>query len=164
MSSQQLMLELINRDNAIKFRDGELIYQTPETTTEHDRNTKMMLKAHTPGRFTGEVEIFYNRKDVAEAFVELGVDHPEVLVKDSTTLEDTLASLKARYNLDLTVDEIAEHVIDEDEVLLEIAPTCIALIGTVVVKRVEEVLELEEALPNDLLNGFYAPGKIPPSQ
>lgn len=164
MSSQQILLELINHDNDIDFTLNELDFQTPEATQEHERNTRLLIKAHKPGRYRGEVEIFYNRVDIAEAFTELGLDHPEVAPENSETLDAVLAALKSQYRLDLAVAEVADHVIDEDEVLLEIAAGSLAFTGSLVVKRITPTLDLDLAIEVDILNGFYAPGKIPPSQ
>lgn len=105
VSAKVRLLELLHAHN-LKNRvvEDDVVFSQPVTTTEHGRNTKVVLTAKTVGRFTGKRTIFYNRLELGRIPQELGVSGEALPMVNST--HELLPYILSQFGLNLLPEDI----------------------------------------------------------
>lgn len=113
--SFDLVVDLINVANTLALNDAKVSFQTPVALVDDEStlNTKVNVKAVSGGGYRGNVDVKYNRLDLALLFkniaVNLNVDLSSIA---SPTTKDLLNTLNLKYGLNIVVDEIIDAPID----------------------------------------------------
>ncbi|MNZ46944.1 hypothetical protein D3C78_646440 [compost metagenome] len=140
--------------------DYDFLDPLPNNTGEHpDQNSHVRLKANNAfAPFQGEVQIFYNRLDLAdlEKLVDLSIKAPSV-----TTSHDLLPFLNDRFGLNITTSDVdlvnaVDHT-DYKTVQLTAKATSLGWIGTVEVSVAQGDIPLENYLTTTALPGLDYP-------
>lgn len=130
--SRELLIDLLNFSNGTDFPGSLLEFGTPRTLiapeqAEHGRNTVMRVVPAEGSGYDNEVDLYYDRIDLARLFksaLVVGVD-----TQFSNSLEAlTLVNLK--YGLAISPAEIVNINAVNDQVAIEISQSDVYLPGT----------------------------------
>lgn len=64
-SKEEILLDLINRDNGSTYQVGDFMYDPPTVNDLPNRNTAITIYGTKPGRVFGTASLTYNRPDIA---------------------------------------------------------------------------------------------------
>lgn len=64
-SKEEILLDLINRDNGSAYKVGDFMYDPPVVNDSPNRNTAITVYGTVPGRVFGTATLTYNRPDIA---------------------------------------------------------------------------------------------------
>lgn len=136
-SSLDLVIDLINAANGTaNLDDTKITITEPSVLTDdpNDHNTGAKVTAIKGSGYVGEVDITYNRLDIALLFEKIAVN---LDLGDTTpaTTKDLLSVLDTKYGLGIVADDITDAAIDTSGNIpwaaeIVIADSCLAYTGT----------------------------------
>jgi len=156
---EELVVELINKDNGTKFTTTQISFGIPKSI-RGKHNSELVVQATKGSYFTGKVKLKYNRIDIE--------DIPNrqsrlFLVNGETTLADLIPAIDARFNLNLTPADYINIILpttgngpnEKEHFFLEAAETSLVFINKVrlEIERAGQVI-LSTVLKNLVLSGL----------
>lgn len=115
-----VFLEAVNkavRDQGFEFAAGELTFSPVAASTNPAKEAEVEVAvASAEGiiksvngvdtRISGPQVVFFDRLDIGQMFLNVGIEVPEVPDGTYTSTGDVVAALNARYGLDFTEEDI----------------------------------------------------------
>jgi hypothetical protein len=165
MTGVELLIGMIQEANRAQLEEVDLILTTKNIRFtdlypgEWDGgfNTKVGATGFGP-RLEGTHVYYYNRLDIQQAFVDIGVTEVVAQVIGEVTPASILAALKEKHNLWLRLDDLSDYSYSNDVAVFTIKPTSYVWLGTLTVTVVAEALTLGAMFPFNVLNGLVEPG------
>lgn len=104
VSSKQLILDLINRDNGrdLTLNDVDLVNPTPNPSN-YPRNTNIQMVALPNSGYSGTWTAHYNRLDLGVFF---GATTPAIIADNLESTHEALSFVNETYGLGLSGDDI----------------------------------------------------------
>lgn len=103
MSNQSILLDLINSLNEQQFSLTDLAFGLPRSSEEGEYNTDLTVTARPASRFSGEQTINYQRLDIAEHFLDNGI---EVVELPEEYRDAPLSGISEIYLFDFVESEV----------------------------------------------------------
>lgn len=166
-----VFLEAVNkavRGQGFEFAAGELTFSpvAPSTNPAKEAEVEVAV-ANAEGiiksvngvdtRISGPQVVFFDRLDIGQMFLNVGIEVPAVPAGTYATTGDVVAALNARYGLDFTEEDIDFTVAVEDiSVMLTALPGSYAFRGDLMVdiqQAGEPELPLADVVINPVLDG-----------
>jgi hypothetical protein len=169
LSGEELVLQLINAANPSPpygpFTTGSFTLSTP-TALSGDltgRNSTLTLTASPDSGYYGTQEIKYDRLDLQSVFLDLGV--PQVSFQNNSYSQSTdfLGFLNSTYGLNLQEADVISEALPAADAnglvayTLQVAEECLTFTGNLPVNITAELINLEVAFIENILNGFDPP-------
>jgi anthranilate/para-aminobenzoate synthase component II len=167
LAPKQILLNLINADNPLhQLESADVTFEAPVATPEGSRNTSIVV---IPGPFSpydNRQSFYYNRLDLGAVFNTLSTVFEKT--SEVNTLEDVVALVNARWAVNLTPDDVTLSPFPAFEgnfgeshtITFTVRSSSLNFIGVGVITLAISVekIPLDEAFPNNVLNGLvYAP-------
>lgn len=106
-SDVQILLDQINEDNTSSLTPA-LVTFGAVATDAGVRNSKITVTSQAGSGYTGSVEVFYNRVDLATV---PGARSTTFQVGDATNLSDLIDEINTAYQLNLTANDFVDVAI-----------------------------------------------------
>lgn len=161
-----VFLEAVNkavRGQGFEFAAGELTFSPVAASTNPAKEAEVEVTvANAEGiiksvngvetRISGPQVVFFDRLDIGQMFLNVGIEVPSVPVGTYATTGDVVAALNTRYGLDFTADDIDFTVAVEDtSVMLTALPGSYGFRGDLMVD-IQQAGEPEAPLSDVVIN------------
>lgn len=162
--SKALLLDLINTKATRTLEEGELQFGAVETSSEHEKNTKIHLSAvEDSPTLSGQQDFFYNRLDLTTVFADVQDQVTFTASGTSVNTGDVIASIATTFKLGIAADDIV--VSDEDvsskpeSITIRAKEGGLVYTGQLVVKMqyIQVGDDLATVLANNVAEGFEKP-------
>lgn len=166
-----VFLEALNkavRDQGFEFAAGELTFGLVDPSTNPAKEVEVEVSvASAEGiimsvngvdtRISGSQVVFFDRLDIGQMFLNVGIEVPEVPAGTYTSTGDVVAALNDRYDLDFTEEDIDFNGAREDtSAILTALPGSYGFRGELMVSIQQEgapELPLADVVINPVLDG-----------
>ena len=102
----QLIIDLINKDNGTDLKIGELTFGVPVLASLNSKhNSKVKATATTKSFYSGSVNLHYNRIDISKVIKNLSTRFD---ITTEQTISDLITAIDARYSLKLTPNDYVD--------------------------------------------------------
>jgi len=167
MTGVELLIGMITEANRAMLEEVNLVLTTKNIRFtdlypgewEGGFNTKVGATGFGP-RLEGTHVYYYNRLDIQQAFVDIGVDEVVAQVVGEVTPASILAALATKHNLWLRLDDLSDYTYVDGVAVFTLKPTSYVWLGTLTVTVVNEPLTLGVMFPFNVLNGLVEPGGV----
>lgn len=161
-----VFLEAVNkavRGQGFEFAAGELTFSPVAASTNPAKEAEVEVAvANAEGiiksvngvdtRISGPQVVFFDRLDIGQMFLNVGIEVPSIPVGTYATTGDVIAALNTRYGLDFTADDIDFTVAVEDtSVMLTALPGSYGFRGELMVD-IQQAGEPEAPLADVVIN------------
>ena len=161
----QLIIDLINKDNGTDLKIGELTFGVPVlNSTNSKHNSKVKATASDKAYYSGSVSIHYNRIDIAKV---IGDKSTRFVITDERMISDIIAAIDARYSTRLTPNDYVDgplpsfdpaNTSDIRDIELVANPLSLVYINKITLSLDRGVINLSTVLVNLILQGLtYTP-------
>lgn len=107
-SKEEILLDLINRDNGSNYQVGDFMYDPPTVNDSPDRNTSIVLTGTKPGRVFGTASLTYNRPDIS---LLPGQDKLAVWVAQMNESKQLIPMINRTLNINLGEGDFVNEVL-----------------------------------------------------
>ena len=158
---EQLVIELINKDNGTSIKLGDLTFGVPELLPTGKHNSRVLATA-TPGSYySGSVKINYNRIDISKI-----VRGRSTLfnIRNEKLLSELIPAIDERFELRLTPNDyidtalptFAANIPDEEKTVELVAnPKSLVFIKSLKLTLERPAIDLTTLIKNILMNGLF---------
>lgn len=170
MTSKEILVGMIRSINQeildeykITLRSDDLTFTDPISGSfEGGMNTSIIATSHHP-LVIGSNVYYYKRRDMQEAFDELGAPQPSVKIEGRVDVATVLDALKAKYDFYIQLEDLVDFEVSETMVTFKVPPTHYIWTGELTVLLTEVAMDLAETFTNNVLNGLTAVGGTVPT-
>lgn len=156
---EQLVIELVNKDNGTSIKLGDLVFGIPELS--NGKHNSRVLATATPGSYySGSVKINYNRVDISKVVKGRSTIFN---LTDETKLSDLIPDIDERYELRLTPNDYLDSdlpiftgadVTEELSVNLVANPKSLVFINSLKLTLERSAIDLRTLITNLIMNGL----------
>lgn len=165
MTGVELLIGMITEANRAVLEEAKLTLTTSNIRFtdlypgewEGGFNTKVGATGFGP-KLEGSHVYYYNRLDIQQAFVDIGVTEVIAEVMGDVTPASIIAALAAKHNLWLRLDDLSDYTYSNGVAVFTIKPTSYVWLGSLTVTVKEEALTIGAMFPVNVLNGLVEPG------
>lgn len=158
LTGQQLLTAMVNAANPThkQWTAAELVFGSPQVNADATHNTVVPVSAVDMATYTGSRELFYNRVSLAE--IPRGETAAFELDQETTTTA-VAALLRTKYKVNLDPDDVIAEPLTPDDSgeyaqIIRAAPNSLKWNGQITVNLTPRLIPLDEALPNNRLDGL----------
>lgn len=173
LAPKEIMLALINTDNATTLTDATLDFGLPTAATGQapTRNTVLTVTAKAGSGYSGSVEVTYNRLHLQTAVLDASGKTASFGLGDATKIKDFIPELNALLGINLTDEDYEDGDLpeftgtpnEEHSVQLVAKQDSLCYIGSLTFTVKGEDIALSSVLTVTELNGltYVAPAPEP---
>lgn len=162
LPAEQRLLNLINQDNGgAGITLEQVIFGTPEVTTEFGRNTKIQVTGVPGSGLTGTRTFWYNRLNLDTLFAAVTEDDFVIRVDNPTNTWDLLDTILSTWDVNVSQDDVMQASFSGTTATLTAKATSLAWIGSTSVTVYPLISPLNTLITPPTLTGFNYQGQGP---
>lgn len=169
LSGAQLIFQMVNRANPslklgpLSASNVTMGAATPLNGDLTGKNSKITLTAIPGSGYSGSCTLTFNRLDINQAFIQLGIPALSFQNNSYGTSTDFIDYLNAAHGLNLQASDIVEEVLPAADTVgnisytLKMDPSCLCFTGQLPLTITPKSIQLFKAMVGQVLNGFIPP-------